>query len=150
MVPRPDTRQIAQVTLDSGVLASMVEQFRAAFPNEAALCLTGTVRGTVAEGEHWLIVQITGATPAESDSADAYHVYFSKPRTGCADAAGLIGAAHDHTQSGYVCTHSVPDANVLFADPRLLFTLVFCGDGFTEALFQDGRRLTVRWCGESP
>jgi hypothetical protein len=145
MVPRPDTRQIAQVTLDSGVLASMVEQFRAAFPNEAALCLTGAVRDTVVEGERWLVVQVTGSTLAESDSADEYRVYFSTPRTGCADAPGLIGAAHDHTQIRYVCTHSDPDANVLFADTRLLFALVFCGDGNSEALFQDGRRLPARW-----
>jgi len=150
MVPRPDTRQIAQITLDSGVMALIVEQFRAAFPNEAAICLTGAVRDTAVEGERWLVVQVTGATPAASDSADEYHVYFSTPQTGCADAPGLIGAAHDHTQIGYVCTHSYPDANVLFADPRLLFTLVFCGDGNSEALFQDGRRLIARWRGAAP
>lgn len=150
MVSRPDTRLIGQILIDSSAGRAMTDRFRAAFPREAAICLTGTVRDTTVEGESYLVARITGATAAVSDSADEYHVYFSKPRTGCADAPDLIGAAHDHTSLGYACTHSYPDANVLFVDPRLLFTLVFCGDGNSEALLQDGRRIAARWAPASP
>jgi hypothetical protein len=151
MVARPDTRRVVQVTLDSAVMAAVMDVFHAAYPREGAVCLTGIVRDTVVDAQSWLAVQVTGATAARSDSADEYHVYFSgNPRTGCETQPGLVGAAHDHVISGYACTHSYPDANVLFVDPRLLFTLVFCSDGTSEALYQDGRRVTARWAPEIP
>jgi hypothetical protein len=149
MVLRPDTRRIIEVQLDSTQLAAMVTEFRGAFPKEVALCLRGTLVDTTVHGQRWGVVRITGVGRAQSDSSDVYHVFFpAHPRTGCADAPDLVGAAHDHTQPGYVCTHSYPDAEVLFTDPRLLFTLVFCSDGWTEALYQDGRRVPTRWASE--
>jgi hypothetical protein len=112
------------------------------------MCLMGTMGDTTFEGESRRVIHVTRATPALADSADQYHVYFPlSPRSGCA-VAYLVGVAHDHTQRGFQCTHSDPDANVLFNDPRLLVSLVFCGDGESEALFQDGRRLRARWTPE--
>jgi len=146
LVLRPDTRAIVSLHIDSLALSAMVAVFRAAYPNEAALCLVGTVRYTVIAESRQLAVRVTGAIPAQSDSADPYHVFFpAAPRTGCASVSGLIGAAHDHTSLGHACTHSYPDADVLFGDPRLLFTLVFCADGMSEVLYQDGRRVSARW-----
>jgi hypothetical protein len=150
MVLRPDTRRIAGIRLDSTPLNVMIREFRAAFPKEVALCLRGTLADTTVEGgQRWGIVTITGVSRAQSDSSDVYHVFFpARPRTGCADAPDLVGAAHDHTTLGHACTHSYPDAEVLFTDPRLLFTLVFCTNGWTEALYQDGRRVPARWAPE--
>jgi len=148
LVPRPDTRRIVAVQIDSTAMSILLRNFRGAFPNEVALCLTGSVSDTTFDGESRRVIHVTGAIHALADSADSYHVYFPlSPRTGCA-VAHLVGAAHDHTQGGFPCTHSDPDANVLFNDPRLLVSLVFCGDGESEGLFQDGRRLRARWAPE--
>lgn len=141
---RPDTRRIAAVQIDSATMAVILGTFRTAFPKEAALCLLGVVRDTTLDLNPWLVVRVTSAIPAQADSADAYHVFFSKPPSGC-ERPGLVGAAHDHTVPTTTCTHSYSDANLVFADRRLLFSVVFCSDGWAESLYQDGRRVLARW-----
>lgn len=140
MVLRPDTRRIGYINIDSTVLGPIMQHFRTEFPNEGAVCLYGRVE-TV---EKYLAITVTHFTPAVIDSADEFNVWFPFA-SGCIDNKELLAVAHTHTHVNYACTHSFPDANVLFVDKRLLFTLVFCGDGFTEALYQDGRRVLTRW-----
>jgi hypothetical protein len=149
MVLRPDTRTVGHFALTGEAVTEMVERFRAAYPNEAALCLSGFVRDTLVEGNRWIVAQVTGVTVARSDSADQFHVFFPRvPRTGCADP--IIAIAHDHifTPPSEACTHSLPDALVLFNETRALVSVVFCGDGRSEAMFQDGRRVASRWVPE--
>lgn len=146
MTPRPDTRQLGQVNIDSSLVRPMIAQYRDAYPNEIALCLVGALHDTVVSGDRWLVAEVTMTTVAMSDSADAYHVFFpSKPRTGC--AGPIIGVSHDHPHiTAYLpCEHSLPDAMVLFRETRALFSILFCGDGRTELLLQDGRRIPGRW-----
>lgn len=146
MVLRPDTRAIGHLIIETETVATMVGLFRAAYPNEAALCLTGAVRDTVVDGSSWLLVNVTDAGLAQADSVDPYHVFFPRvPRTGC--AGPVVGIAHDHIYSppSEPCTHSLPDALVLFNETRALVSIVFCGDGRSEVLFQDGRRAGSHW-----
>jgi hypothetical protein len=146
LVPRTDTRAIGYVRLTSEAIVAMAERFRAAFPKEAALCLSGSVRDTVVSGDRWLIVEVAGVSVAQADSSDEFHVFFPRlPRTGC--AGPILAIAHDHlyTPPGEVCTHSLPDALVLFNETRAVVSIVFCGDGRSEVLFQDGRRAPSRW-----
>ncbi len=142
LVLRPDTRVIGGVSIDSSIVRGIVEYYRAAFPNEAALCLQGTLRDTVVNGDRWVVVQVTGAVPAVADSSDFAHVYFSTPRSGCVQP--FIGVSHDHPIAG-VCEHSIPDALLLASDPRALFSVVFCAGGDTQLMLQDGRRFMGRW-----
>lgn len=148
LVPRPDTRQLVGVQIDSASMGIILGTFRAAFPKEAALCLLGAVADTILDGERGRVIHITQAVPAVADSVDQYHVYFPHvPRTGCA-SPGLVAVAHDHTNAAFVCSHSQPDAAMLFNDRRLLVSVVFCANGEAETLMQDGRRLRARWAAE--
>lgn len=144
---RPDTRAIGALQIDTAIVHASVDLFRASFPNEAALCFDGAVSDTVVDGEAWLVVRLTSVQRARQDSADQFHVYFGHqpPWSGCQDP--VIAIAHDHpyTPPDVPCTHSHPDVGVLFQDSRALLSLVFCGDGRLEALFQDGRRVPLRW-----
>lgn len=142
-VLRPDTRRIGFMQLDT-VVSPITAQFRAAFPNESAMCLLGSVRDTTVEESKWLLVEITEAIPAVVDSVDNFHVWFPIA-SGCEHNSRLVGATHSHTHLGYVCSHSDQDALMLFADKRLLFSMVFCADGYLEVLYQDGRRYTRQW-----
>jgi competence transcription factor ComK len=134
-----------EITLDSTAFIETKTLLRSVFPKEAALCLYGNVRQVVGEkSDTSLIATITKVSPAVIDSANEFHVWFPI-LSGCENDLALIAAAHSHTTLGFPCTHSFADAMVLFNDKRLLFTLVFCADGFTEALYQDGRRALARW-----
>ena len=145
MVPRPDTRKIVWVSLDSGVLASLLTNFEAAMPNETVMCIEGKLSEVGINGVPALRVTITKVIPAVVDSATPYNAYMSgKPMNGCESTPDLIGIAHDHVVPGQ-CNQSDPDANLLFVDRRLLFGLVFCMDGWTQILYQDGRRGLTRW-----
>lgn len=147
LVLRPDTRSVGTIVLDSAALHGTLDVLQAALPNEGAVCLYGELGDTTLYGEPRLALRIRRAMRAQADSVDRLHVFFpEQPRTGCLPG-GLVGAAHSHPYAGEPgpCTHSDPDARVLFTDPRLLATLVFCGDGRGEVLLQDGRRWPMRW-----
>ncbi len=148
LVPRPDTRRIVSFNIDSALAGVIVELLQAGLPNEQAVCLAGSLRPRH-EAPAFLHVEITGARAAEADSVARYRVFLpATPRSGCAGRLERIVAhLHDHLEvpPERACTHSDPDALVLFSDVRLLFSLVFCQDGRGEILFQDGRRGEFRW-----
>ena len=57
----------------------------------------------------------------------------------------IVCPAQLHVGTDDLCTHSGPDAEVLFEDRRLLFSVVVCNDGWMEVLWQDGRRMWKKW-----
>jgi len=143
MTLRPDTRKIVWVTVDTSVFREMLENFEAAMPNETVMCLDGEV--SKIDTLEVLKVRVTKATLAIIDSSDDMNAYLpSEPVNGCETTKDLVGIAHDHVIP-VRCDQSDPDANVLFVDKRLLFGLVFCLDGWTQILYQDGRRGLTRW-----
>jgi hypothetical protein len=145
MALRPDTRRIVWVSLDSSIINVLVENFEKAMPNETVMCIEGEVSEVSLNDTKALRVRITNATPAIVDSATEVSAYLpSKPLNGCKTTQDLVGIAHDHVVPGQ-CNQSDPDANLLFVDTRLLFGLVFCIDGWTQILYQDGRRGLTRW-----
>lgn len=147
MALRPDTRGLSGVMIDSLAASPAIAALRSAYPNEGAVCFYGTLRDTVINAEPRRLIRVHRMEVAAHDSADLYHVYLvARPRSGCF-GAGLVGAAHSHPYAlaPEACTQSDLDANVIFADPRLLFSLIFCGDGRAELMYQDGRRIADRW-----
>lgn len=144
MVPRPDTRNIGIVQLDSTVVRGTLEIFQRALPKEAAVCYQGVLRDTVIHDIDVLWLELISVTEAQADSSSEFYVWFPAiPRTGCAEAIAT-GHSHPHV-GGNLCTHSDSDANVMFNDPRLLVSLVWCPDGRAQVLYQDGRRTDTRW-----
>lgn len=141
---RPDTRKLNAILLDTIAFGQTKEHFWSQYPKEGAVCFYGTVSLAPETTDGTLVAKIIRAEPAISDSASEHHVWFSI-LSGCKDAPDLIAAGHSHTILSNTCSHSDPDAMVLFNDRRLLFTLVFCANGFTEVLYQDGRRDLARW-----
>jgi hypothetical protein len=143
MTLRPDTRKIVWVTLDTAVFRGMLETFDAALPNETVMCLDGEV--SKIDTLEVLKVRVTKATLAIIDSSNDMTAYLpTEPVNGCETTKNLVGIAHDHVIP-VRCEQSDPDANVLFVDKRMLFGLVFCLDGWTQILYQDGRRGLTRW-----
>lgn len=146
--PRPDTRRIEIVRLDSLAMSQTMQILQAALPNETAVCYLGRLYdSTVAtpDGPHnTRVLRLTHATEAISDSTDEYHVYYSHSGAGCGIDVVAIGHSHPYAGGG-LCTHSVPDANVLFLASRILVSIVWCGDGRAQVMYQDGRREDVRW-----
>lgn len=145
MVLRPDTRKIVWVSLDSTIIRKLAEGFEAAMPNETVMCVDGVVSEITVGEIPALKVKITDVTQAVVESATVVNAYLpSKPLNGCESNPDLVGIAHDHVIPGQ-CNQSDLDANLLFIDKRLLFGLVFCIDGWTQILYQDGRRGLTRW-----
>lgn len=147
--PRPDTRRIEIVRLDSATLATTMLILHAALPNETSVCYFGAVYDTTvvlpdASYKKTKALKLTGVREAISDSTDEYHVYYSKPWAGCPPEVLAIGHSHPYAGGG-LCTHSDPDANVLFLAPRVLVSIVWCGDGRVQLMWQDGRRDDGRW-----
>lgn len=142
---RPDTRGVSAVTLPGGVLSIAAKHVLEAYPNEVALCLHGSVRDSVMNGESRRVAVVERVSVSPADSADLYHVFFSLNAQGRCGAH--IGQAHSHTQlfPTMPCTHSHADVNVLFEDLEAVFSLVLCIDGRAEVLLQDGRRMDGRW-----
>lgn len=143
MVPRPDTRMIYAIHVDSLAVESTMAILRAALPSEGAICYRGAIVDTAFVRQDSSRVQakmliLTAATKALQDSADLFHVY------GVHCDGTEIAIAHSHPYSPN-CDQSVDDAIVLFDDSRALASIVWCGNGETEVLYQDGRRTTSRW-----
>lgn len=144
LVPRPDTRKIGLVQLDSATMHGTLQILQRALPRETAVCYTGFLSDTLVEGTVWKVLHLEGVRESLADSTTEMYVFFpAVPRTGCSEA---IAAGHSHPYTGGgVCSHSDLDANVLFTDPRLLVGIVWCADGRLEILYQDGRRTGARW-----
>ncbi len=143
LVPRPDTRLIAAVTVDSAALFDGLALFEAALPREAAVCYEGALRDTVLAGEprRWLFLR--RVLPARADSADETHVYFSGDGA-ARPCEGTLAVGHSHP-AGARCDHSSDDALLLFYHRDVLVSLVWCPSGDLQILFQDGRRGLTRW-----
>lgn len=145
---RPDTRQILGVTVDSTAVAQTFVILRAAYPNEASVCYTGIVHDTVFVGRDQvlrraLLLKLTEATVSQQDSANHFHVWYSKPGAGCDKTA--IAAGHSHPSMSARCDQSDDDAILLFQTPRMLVSLAWCANGSVSVLWQDGRRSVQRW-----
>lgn len=145
---RPDTRPVEFVRFDSAAMRQTMMILHAALPNETSVCYFGSlydstvVRDSVPHRTK--VLHLQWARESVSDSADEFHVYYSQPRAGCPTSVIAIGHSHPYAGAG-LCTHSPDDANVLFLAPRVLISLVWCGDGRVEMLYQDGRRYESRW-----
>jgi hypothetical protein len=147
VLPRPDTRRVAGIYIDSATARATGDFLQAALPHEGSVCYYGGARDTVIAGRTMLILVAQRVYQARHDSADEFHVWYPDGlEAGCA-SDGLIGIAHSHP---YVipidpCTHSIPDAFLLSLSRDAMFSVVFCGDGRVEVLYQDGRRIPDRW-----
>lgn len=148
MTLRPDTRKISFVRFDSVAMRQTMQILQAALPNESSVCYTGELYDSTyqaVDGPHLAkVIWLHSAREAVQDSATQYAVYYSRPLVGC--QTGVIAIGHSHPYSGGgLCSHSPPDANVLFRAPSILLSFVWCGDGRVEILYQDGRRYESRW-----
>lgn len=142
MAWRPDTRGIVGARIDSLVIIQSVEIFAADSPNEGGLCFAGRLEDTVITDHPVKILVLTGVSRATSDSADLRHVWFPSPRAGC--GRGTVATGHSHPP-GYPCDHSDQDAYLLFGNPRVLLSIVWCPSGDLNYLWQDGTRTHGRW-----
>lgn len=142
MVLRPDTRAVMAAGIDSETVAATIALIRATLPSEAAFCYTGHLEDST--GTRFKRLLLTGVTRAVSDSADSVAVWFPNTRAGCGPEAVAIG--HSHPYDPFVpCDHSDEDAYLLFGDPLVLVSVVWCEDGQLNYLWQDGTRTQGRW-----
>lgn len=144
MVSRPDTRRIVLVAIDTTALVKAIDLFRVSSPNEAAICWRGAVSPFVLDSIEWLRVDVTDFSIAHADSVSEYNVFFPRGLPGGC-VGDYIGVSHSHTIGTMFCTHSNDDAAVLFYIRRALFSIVFCANGDSEMLYQDGRRVHHRF-----
>lgn len=146
---RPDTRHVIGAELDTITLRQIVETFARAYPHETGVCLPLALRDTVIHGAPRLyLAEVTGSREARIAAASDFWVRYDTVDggIGCPGPLQLArGHSHPHTRAPLECTHSHPDAYFLASDPRVLFSLVFCGDGRGEILWQDGRRVPLLW-----
>lgn len=149
-VPRPDTRRVVGIAIDSAIGRGALEILQAALPNEGSVCFYGTARDTMLNGMVLQLLVPAHVTPARQDSAGLFNVWYADRHAGCLGPE-LLGIAHSHPYAAApdACTHSDPDAYLLFAAREALFSIVFCGDGRLEVMYQDGRRVPDRW-GAAP
>jgi len=147
IIPRPDTRFVAGVLITQPVGQRSLELLQAALPKEGSLCYYGGARDTTIDGIVMQILEPVRVEAARSDSSSEFNVWYPRGVLAGCVGTGLIGIAHSHPYAAEpnACTHSDPDAYVLFADPAALFSIVFCGDGRLEVMYQDGRRVPNRW-----
>lgn len=146
MTPRPDTRMIWGVHLDSLAITGTLQLLQAGLPNEAAICYHGEVRDTLFQAPDGTqveaqIILVHSVTPAVQDSADNFHVYFTGRHAGCSDE---IAVGHSHPYAS-VCEQSDDDARLLFGDPKALVSLAWCMNGEVQLMYQDGRRGVHQW-----
>ena len=147
MVPRPDTRRVRVVHVDSAAVRGTMQILEAALPSEAAVCYGGRLYDstvTRANGQvvPVLVLMLNTVAVAEADSADAFNVY----RPHCTTPLIALGHSHPYNQRyGLPCDHSDDDAALLLNTPRALVSLAWCGDGQLQFFWQDGRRGITRW-----
>jgi hypothetical protein len=145
-----DTRSIVSSGTDSGVTGAVLRAMQAAHPNEEGFCLYGQVERILPGAPLRTHLTITRVTLATKQWADSFrYARDTLPLSGCLDSDGedpLVAIGHTHPYSvAPDCWHSPPDAYVLASDPRLLASVVFCGDGSGAVLLQDGRQSPMRW-----
>jgi len=144
MVPRRDTRAISRVEFDSTPFDRTIRLFAAMSPNETAVCYMGEVQDTTIDDEPIRYIHLELMRPAIADSSDKFNVWFSHHGE-VAACKNPIAVAHSHPNSVGPCTHSNPDARLLFANPKVYASIVVCPNGELEILWQDGRRDQARW-----
>jgi proteasome lid subunit RPN8/RPN11 len=144
MVPRRDTAALSRVEFDSIPWDRTMRLFAAMSPNEIAVCYTGEVQDTTLDSGPIRYLHLEFMHPAIVDSSDNFHVWFSHGGE-VAACRHPIAIGHSHPNSVGPCTHSEPDARLLFLNPRLYASIVICPDGELEVLWQDGRRTEARW-----
>lgn len=142
-VSRPDTRMVWGVTVDTAAFRQTIQAFQDAHPNESAVCYHGVVRDTLFQVSNGtakaLLLWLQTVTPAQQDSADKFNVY--GPR--CPEET--IGIGHSHPHAGNWCDHSDTDVRLLFSQRYALVSIIWCLNGESQVLYQDGRRTTIRW-----
>jgi len=138
-----DTTQFGYWHMDSTTIRTIHEYLLAAFPHEAAFCLVGK---TEVRPDSTYGIDVSGFKPAEGvDSTSESMVWFKNYET-CAGVSHAVGIGHDHPYAvNRACEHSPADAVRLFMDREMIFSLVFCGSGEAEVLWQDGRRYLFVW-----
>lgn len=144
---RPDTRRVAGIYLDTAIARTGGQILQAALPKEGSFCFYGGGRDTIIADRPMLVLVPQHVIEARHDSADEFHVWYPEGlEAGCAPA-GLLGIAHSHpyVTAGDPCSHSIPDDFLLSTARDALFSIVFCGDGRLEVMYQDGRRIPDRW-----
>ena len=146
-----DTRTIGTVMIDSAVASAAFRAMVKASPHETAMCLYGNLeRQSDLNGPFWK-VNVRRLSVAFTIWADSFHVMrdtLDAAPFGCTDEAEgqvLLGHGHSHPWSGAPCGHSHDDQLVFHGDPRVILTIVFCGDGSGEFQFRDGRRVPYQW-----
>ena len=143
-----DTRSVTHADLDSVMTGAVLRGLKAARPNEVGFCFYGTVETLFPAPPRRRII-VTRVTIAGQLWADSFRLARDTlPPSGCEPSDGaavLLGIGHSHPYSGRPCPHSTADAFVLASDPRLAMSLVFCGDGSGELLWQDGRTALFLW-----
>lgn len=150
MLPRPDTRFFLDARIDAAAVRQIVATFAAALPNETGACLTVAIRDTTLPNVPYplLTARVTRAHEAAIARATPFRVWFDhrEHRNGC-ESSRQFAMAHSHpyTVEPFPCTHSNEDSLFLTSDPRLLFSIIFCGDGRGEVLWQDTRRRPFEW-----
>jgi hypothetical protein len=144
MAWRPDTRQIVGVTMDSVTAFASLDIIRAAQPSEASLCYTGALTDTSFANQKARVLWLTGVEAGKPDSANERAVWYSNSRAGCGPQAIAIGHSHPYYPN-IPCDHSDKDAYLLFGDPHVLVSVVWCADGQLNYLWQDGSRTAGRW-----
>lgn len=143
---RPKTWNLIDFEVNKSSNMKMAHIFGDAFPNEAAACLYGRIDWKAEKGNRVGTLKVTGVREAILDSATTMAVYWPKGmRHGCEDASDLVGFAHSHPfrKCTYIGQPSHIDVVQLARDPRLLFTYVWCFDGYGVLIFQDGRRFAA-------
>lgn len=155
MLSRPDTRLFLHARITASAVREIVETFAAAMPNETGACLTVVVRDTLLPAYRYpyYTATVTRAHVAAIARATPFNVWFdhSEHRNGCASSRQFAMAhSHPYTVAPFPCTHSGEDSLFLTSDPRLLFSVIFCGDGRGEVMWQDTRRHPFEWFSSEP
>lgn len=144
MTWRPDTRMIWGVHLDSVAVRQTMQVLQKALPNEGAVCYQGALHDTlmvaVPDGTSVRVklLWLTSAVEADHDSVDKFHVY----GVDCPGTHVAIGHSHPYSHD---CDHSLPDADVLAGDTQSLVSIVWCGGGDAQVMYQDTRRTVSPW-----
>lgn len=113
----------------------------AAYPNEGAVCITGTL---APDG----MLRDMVAAPAEVEETDSVHVVYNCPQN-----RESVGIGHSHLlQPGEPCYHSQGTDRDTYALEHsfYLFSVVFCSDGIAEVIMQDGRHSNFKWHPSAP
>lgn len=151
LLARPDTRFVLGARIDSTQTRRIAALLADSLPRENGLCLSVEITDSAVGLAVRPVVTVVGVTQAGIFRADIAHVWFQQwpYHNGCrSDHQFAMAHSHPYSVAPRVCTNSRDDEVFLASDPRLLFSLIFCGDGRAEILWQDGERDAFRWYTE--